>query len=236
MTNPHPQTDAETTIESLADELFQRVVSLPAGKRYILGITGYPGAGKSTVSEWIVDGVNQRLHKRVATGAAPNQSTAVNALIVPMDGFHLSNEKLTELNLLALKGIPDSFDGAGFVDLMRRLRKVTDENVYAPLFDRSIEASIEDAIVIQPSDRLCVVEGNYLLLDTEPWVQCRQYLDEAWFLDVDIDTIVPRLHERHIKGGRSPEAAKTKMESTDLPNARLIESTRKFAHKLVKLG
>jgi pantothenate kinase len=228
MTSPQSKADTQAEITALAQELVQRVVALRPGQRYILGITGYPGAGKSTVSEWIVDAVNQELRKHAA-------GDDTEAMLVPMDGYHLSNERLAELNLLPLKGIPDTFDAEGFVDLLRRLRTVTAENVYAPLFDRSIEASIQDAIAIKPQHKLCVVEGNYLLLETTPWDQCRQYLDEAWFLDVDIDTILPRLHERHLKGGRTPEAAKTKMESTDLPNARLIETTRKFAHKLINL-
>jgi pantothenate kinase len=228
MTSPQSKADTQSEITALAQELVQRVIALRPGQRYILGITGYPGAGKSTVSEWIVDAVNQQLRKHAAGGD-------MEAMLVPMDGYHLSNERLTELNLLPLKGIPDTFDAEAFVDLLRRLRTVTGENVYAPLFDRSIEASIQDAIAIKPQHKLCVVEGNYLLLETKPWDQCRQYLDEAWFLDVDIDTILPRLHERHLKGGRTPEAAKTKMESTDLPNARLIETTRKFAHKLINL-
>lgn len=222
MSSLKPQTQTESNIDLLVEGLVQKVTTLPEGARYIIGVTGSPGAGKSTVSEWMVHGVNQRL---------PNQP----AIIVPMDGFHYSNEKLTELNLLHLKGIPDTFDAASFVDLLRRLRTTTHENVYCPVFDRSIEASIENAIVVEPKHKVCVVEGNYLLLERQPWDQCRNYLDEAWFLDVQIATILPRLYERHILGGRAPEAAKAKVESTDLPNAILVEATRKFADKLIKL-
>ncbi|HEY9718982.1 MAG TPA: hypothetical protein V6C69_16025, partial [Trichormus sp.] len=136
MTSPQSKADTQSEITALAQELVQRVIALRPGQRYILGITGYPGAGKSTVSEWIVDAVNQQLRKHAAGGD-------MEAMLVPMDGYHLSNERLTELNLLPLKGIPDTFDAEAFVDLLRRLRTVTGENVYAPLFDRSIEASIQ---------------------------------------------------------------------------------------------
>jgi len=213
----------QTTIQDLVVWLCDKVINLAPGRRYILGVTGCPGAGKSTVSEWLVKGVNEGL---------PNSP----AMVVPMDGYHFSNEKLKEMKLLELKGIPDTFDAAAFVDLLSRLRTNIEENVYCPLFDRSIEASIEDAIVIEPKHKLCVVEGNYLLLSKKPWDQCRAYFEQVWFIDVTYDTIMARLLDRHIKGGRTPEGARAKVESTDLPNSKLIEETKIYADRLIKLN
>jgi pantothenate kinase len=166
---------------------------------------------------------------RINAGSQPE----CPAIVVPMDGYHLSNSRLAEMNLLDLKGIPETFDARGFVELLRRLRTITDENVYAPLFDRSVEASIEDAIVIKPSHTFCVVEGNYLLLQTEPWAQCKQFFDEIWFVDSTLEEILPRLLQRHIEGGRSEAAGREKVESTDLPNARLIHESKTLADRLV---
>jgi pantothenate kinase len=202
------------------DYIVAKLRVLDPAQRFILGITGYPAAGKSTVSKRLADAVNERL---------PDNP----AIVVPMDGFHLPNDTLRKIGLLELKGVPDTFDAQGFVELLHRLRDCTTENVYCPLFDRSIEASIENAIVIEPAHRLCVVEGNYLLLDREPWNQCREYFDEVWFLDVAVDTILPRLYERHERGGRSKQDARAKVESTDLPNARLIEVTKNRANRLI---
>jgi pantothenate kinase len=216
------QVPEETSVQSLIDGICTKVAQLQSGQRYILGITGYPGAGKSTVSSSLVNGVNARIK-------------GDSAMVVPMDGYHFSNEKLQEMNLSDLKGIPETFDAQAFIALLERLRKDTDKNVYCPLFDRSIEASIQDAIVIEPRHKLCVVEGNYLLLNKEPWTGCRKNFDEVWFLDVTFDTILPRLLDRHIQGGRTPEGAQAKVESTDLPNARLVEQTKIYADKLVKV-
>jgi pantothenate kinase len=212
----------ESIVEELIASISDKVSLLPERSRYILGVTGYPGSGKSTVSQSLMKGVNERL------SSAP-------AIVVPMDGYHFSNEILRQRHLLDLKGIPDTFDAKGFVNLLSKLRTIAGQNVYCPLFDRTIEASIADAIVIEPRHKLCIVEGNYLLLEKQPWDQCRQYLDETWFLDASIDTILPRLLARHIKGGRTPDEAKAKIESTDLPNARLIEETKRFADKLVAI-
>jgi pantothenate kinase len=209
------------TIAEMVSLLCQKLSALKPGERYIVGIVGYPGAGKSSVSEWLEAGVNKQ---------SPN-----SAKVVPMDGYHLSNEKLDQLQLRELKGIPDTFDASGFVELLRRLRTTTDKDVFCPRFDRSIEASKEDAIVISPEHRLCIVEGNYLLLDKAPWHQCKPCFDEVWFLDVTFDTILPRLIARHIEGGRTAAGAEAKVESTDLPNARLIEQTKSRADRVINV-
>jgi pantothenate kinase len=222
MTPMPSQIPEETKMQELVAGLCAKLAALGNGERYMLGIAGYPGAGKSTVSEALVRGVNEKVFGNPA-------------MVVPMDGYHFSNAKLADMKLLELKGIPDTFDAYGFVDLLRRLRNTTDENVYCPLFERGIEASIENAIVIEPKHKLCIVEGNYLLLRKKPWDECKDYLDEVWFLDVAIDTILPRLIARHLQGGRTPDGARSKVDSTDLPNARLIEQTRPYADKLIRV-
>jgi pantothenate kinase len=218
----------ELTTGSLIAELATKVRNLSHGSRYILGIAGIPGAGKSTLAEQLARGVNKQFFASSETLAKISP-----ALVVPMDGFHLSNEKLEDLRLLHLKGIPDSFDAAGFVELLRSLRSNTTTAVYAPLFDRRTESSIEAGIVIKPEHKLCIVEGNYLLLAKNPWSEARQYFDQTWFLDVGIETVYPRLLSRHLLV-KSESDAREKIESTDLPNARLILDTANRADRLVK--
>ncbi len=190
----------------------------------MLGLIGYPGAGKSTTANFLVDGVNR----------AKNGAGEV-AVVVPMDGFHRYNSQLKELNLFHLKGVPDSFDGQAFVDLLGKIRQDRASTIGCPCFDRAIEEPTPDAIMIKPEHKLVVVEGNYLLLDRPPWDKARANLDEVWFIDCDMDEVVSRLKVRHAAGGRDPEAARIKMESTDLPNAKLIESTRKSADRVIAL-
>ena len=208
-------------VHKLAAELSERYLELAADERLIVGIAGIPGAGKSTISSHIVGEVNKRFE-----GKEP-------AIVVPMDGFHYSNERLKSIGLLELKGVPESFDAPGFVNLLKELRERTTDNIPAPLFDRGIEASINGGIVIKPENRVCVVEGNYLLLEKSPWNELRQYFDEIWFLDVSLETVYPRLVARHLLQ-RSPEEAKVKIESTDVPNARLILETKVRADRLIE--
>jgi len=182
-------------------------------QRTLLGLTGPPGSGKSTLAK--------ALHQ-----ALPDVS-----VIVPMDGFHLANEELRRLGLAGRKGAPETFDAAGYVALVRRIREQrASETVYAPEFHREIEEPVAGAIPVQASTRLVITEGNYLLLETEPWADLAALLDETWYVDIDSTLRVERLVQRHVHFGRSPEAAEEWVRSSDEKNARLIETSRPRAN------
>jgi len=191
---------------------------LARSTRTLLGIIGPPGAGKSTLALRLRD-----LH--------PAQSQ-----IVPMDGFHLAQVELERLGRAARKGAPDTFDSLGYVSLLQRLRhQASDEIVYAPDFRREIEEPVAGAIPIFASARLLIAEGNYLTLEQGSWSQVKPLLDEIWYIDVDPALRRERLVARHVQFGRSRQAAIDWVQSTDEPNARLIEASRHRADALVSL-
>jgi pantothenate kinase len=86
-----------------------------------------------------------------------------------MDGYHLAQAELQRLGRTERKGAPDTFDAAGYVALLRRLRTPDAATVYAPEFRRAIEEPVAGAVPVPPGVPLVVTEGNYLLLDTAPW-------------------------------------------------------------------
>ena len=198
----------------IPDSYLERVENLIAsGGRRILGLTGAPGAGKSTLAEALLEALPGR------------------AVVVPMDGYHLANVELARLGRAARKGAEDTFDSAGYVALLRRLRdQDPDETVYAPAFRREIEEPIAGAIPVLPDVPLVITEGNYLLLDRGHWAKVRGLLDEAWYVDVDPTLRQSRLVARHIAFGRDEQAARSWVASTDEPNAVLIDSTRERAN------
>lgn len=149
-----------------------------------------------------------------------------------MDGFHLPEAVLAERGLAAVKGAPETFDRAGYVALLRRLRAAGDVVVRAPRFDRSLEASVADAIVVAPSVRLVVAEGNYLL----HWPEVRDLLDEVWFVEAYDETRrVSSLIDRHVSFGRPLDAAREWVMRNDEANARLVAGDRHAADLVVRL-
>ena len=121
----------------------------------------------------------------------------------------------------------------GFRGLLRRLRDETDHAVYAPSFHREVDEPVAGEIAIPAGAALVVVEGNYLLVDSEPWNQVKPLLDESWFCVTAAEERLLRLVNRHTEHGRTPAAAAAWATQVDEANARLIESTRERADLLV---
>lgn len=202
------------------DELAARASRLAEKRpRAIIGIAGSPGSGKSTVAA----GVAERLKE---SGDA--------VAIVPMDGFHLAQRELDRRGRADRKGAPDTFDAAGYVALLRRLRDPAEGVVYAPEYVRgAVEQPIGSAIPVSPAVRIVLTEGNYLLLTEPPWSLLRPLLDETWFLQADPDARRARLYERHLANGKTRERAHAFTHGSDESNARLVEATAASADVLV---
>jgi pantothenate kinase len=187
-------------------------------RRVLLGIAGAPGAGKSRLA----DAIREHLGAKVC--------------VVSMDGFHLAQRELERLGRADRKGAPDTFDAAGYVAMLRRLRDPEEEVVYAPDFRRDLEEPLAGAVAVAAEVPLVVTEGNYLLLEDPPWSAVRHLLDEVWFVLTPEATRVQRLISRHVDFGRSPAAARAWALGTDQRNAELAHRTRHRADVLVRAG
>ena len=208
---------APRAVDSLSD-LVQRASSLSdRGERTILGITGAPGAGKSTLVEILLS--------RLGTDVGH----------LPMDGFHLADAQLDRLGRRDRKGAPDTFDVDGYVATLARVRSDAGSTIYVPGFERDLEQPIAAALVIEPTVRLVVTEGNYLLLPHGGWEQVRPLLAEVWFVSVDDALRVERLIRRHEEFGKSPAAAREWVERNDEANAALVAATRGTADVVVRV-
>ncbi|MFI6214742.1 nucleoside/nucleotide kinase family protein [Nocardia brasiliensis] len=184
--------------------------------RYLLGIAGPPGAGKSTLSVALRDALN-------------HEAGAPVAEVAPMDGYHLTNAALRATESLARKGEPDTFDTAGFLANLRLLRDThVGVAVPWPVFDRALDEPTPAGVVFD-RQTIVIVEGNYLLLDDvadRQWSAVRRLLDECWYLDAPRDVLENRLVHRHLHGGRTPAAAQVKVRESDLRNADLVAATK----------
>jgi pantothenate kinase len=210
-------------LDALVD-LARSLVAAGRG-RAILGITGSPGAGKSTLTEHLL-GV---LGPTPPAGMTPGVWVAH----VPMDGFHLADVELDRLGRRDRKGAPDTFDAAGYAATLRRIAEDEEEVVYAPAFERTLEQPVAGSIPVRRAARLVLTEGNYLLLDDPEWRRVRYYLTQTWYCDLDEDERLARLIERHRRFGKDRNAAVAWATGTDQRNAELVAGTRSRADLIV---
>lgn len=202
-----------------AGEAIERARELASrGRRTLLGITGPPGGGKSTLARAVADELGDR------------------AVLVGMDGFHLAQAELVRLGRRDRMGALDTFDGAGYVALLRRLRLAAEEVVYAPGFRREMEEPIAGAVAVPRDVPLVITEGNYLLVDQGPWAEVRDLLDEAWYVVQEEETRLRLLIARHVEFGKEPDFAREWVMRSDQRNAELVETTRARADALVRIA
>ncbi len=203
-----PRSDFATLLDRA-----RQLAALPG--RQILGLTGPPGSGKSRLAGEIVDALGP------------------DAVLVPMDGFHLAEAELKRLGSHDRKGALDTFDAGGFVALLRRVRECSEPNVYAPTFRRDLEEAIAGAICVPSTVPLVVTEGNYLLHPDGAWAAVRGLLDEVWYLQPDDDDRIDRLIRRHMQFGRDVDAATARARGNDQRNADVIAATKTLADLIV---
>jgi pantothenate kinase len=198
------------TIEDIAGEVVSRAGDT---KRFLIAIAGPPGAGKSTMADHIADAL---------------RALGETAAVLPMDGFHIDNAILIERGQLARKGIPETFDVRGFLDIIRAVRPA-DQEVLVPVFDRSRELAIASARPISPEHRFIIVEGNYLLFSLGKWAELEGVFDYSIMLAPPIEVLEERLWARWRGYKLSEEEAGKKVYENDLPNGRLILGNRRRA-------
>lgn len=208
--------------------LLARAADLAAGggPPVVLGLTGAPGAGKTTLVEALVEALRDPV-----SGLGPGEVAHL-----PMDGFHLADRQLARLGLSARKGAPETFDVDGYLGVLRRIRSGSGRPVYAPAFERDLEQPLAAAVVVEPSVRLVVTEGNYLLLPDPVWRAVRAEMAQVWFVELDEAERLRRLVARHVEFGKEPDAAQAWALGPDQANAELVTAARAAADLVVAVG
>lgn len=184
-------------------------------RRALLGITGAPGAGKSTL---------------VAEVAA--RLGAGTAAVVDADAWRLSPGLLAELGRQGRAGGPDTYDAASFVDLLGRLSDRT-RDAWVPVWDPVRRHGVSGDGLVPSGVPLVIVEGRFLLLADGVWAHVGEQLTESWFVDVDDETRRRRLAERYVAEGCHELEAWTRTLGVDEANALYIGRTRPRADAVV---
>lgn len=200
------------------NELVETLAARGETGRHLTAIVGPPGAGKSHIADHIADALNAR--------------EAGSAAVFPMDGYHYDDSILIARGWRLRKGAPHTFDVPGFAAMLSRLRANTEDQIAVPVFDRDIEIARNAARFIPREVRHLIVEGNYLLLNREPWTDLS--FNTTVFLDVPMGELTRRLEDRWRALDAAERTAKT--EENDLPNARLVVSESRPAEFVLRNG
>lgn len=211
----------------LAQMLIER--ARQSSGRFLAAIAGVPAGGKSVFTALML---------RVLRALGPPFGVAAFGL----DGYHYPNHylgshraPLGEGTLRHYKGAHFTFDARRLAADLKRLRGGR-EAVALPAYDRKLHDPVEGAVAVEPSDRLVLVEGNYLLYREGPWAAVFGCFDLRVFLDLPPGVSRERMIARHVRGGRSREDALAHFERTDGPNTALVAATCGEADVVVKLS
>jgi pantothenate kinase len=188
---------------SLAKLLREKSVG---ASRFMVGIAGAPASGKSTLAEHLRDAL-------ITAGET--------AIVVPMDGFHYDDAILNARGHRTRKGAPHTFDVAGFEVLLKRI-KARESDIAIPVFDRSMELARAGADIVDDKTRFIIVEGNYLLLNREPWNRLKPLFDFTVYLNVPFEKLEQRLINRWLGFGFDMDYAKNWIASNDTLNIREV--------------
>lgn len=207
-------------ITHLARELIQR--ARKPQQRGVLAIAGVPGSGKSTLAKALIDTLNQA-QRGLAVG-------------LPMDAYHMTNDKLDHLGLRKRKGSPQTFESQHYFKHLSQVRD-SHRRLSLPTFDRTVDEPVYTGKPEHTADshtRYVITEGNYLLLDTLPWTAIDELADLRVWIDIRADLARQRTIKRHIQFGKTPQEAKHWYETNDQLNAQMIMQQSRHADVIVR--
>lgn len=187
-----------------------------------VGIGGAPGSGKSSLANVVA--------RRLSSRGFP-------AVVIPMDGFHYTIKQLDAMpdpaHAHARRGAPFTFDSEALVDTIFALKRAGSGQV--PSFDHALGDPVPGGVKLDKSHVIVLVEGNYLLLwDEAPWCKLEEAFDCTWFLDCPEEVLRERVIRRNSAAwGWDYDRTAAKVDANDMPNARLVASTRQHANQII---
>ncbi|KAH8915264.1 hypothetical protein BT69DRAFT_1356817 [Atractiella rhizophila] len=208
-------------------------MSCSAQKRYLLAISGTPGAGKTVLTSFLAENLNAKWR------SAGNEGEL--CVVVGVDGWHHTRAELDVFpdpsEAHRRRGALFTFNGPSYLRFVTSLRSDTTSS--APSFSHSLKDPVEDAIAIKPlpEHKLVILEGLWTTMGGEgegikEWAEAASLCDERWVvLPTPIskggegeEGIRERLIARHVRTGVAPslEEATIRADTSDIPNGRYL--------------
>ncbi len=196
--------------------------------RILAAVAGPPGSGKTAFATLLVAVINA-------------ERRCEEAALVQQDGWHYPNVYLDshmvqhngeEITLRRLKGSPETYDTESIYAFLKRC-KAGDQIEY-PVYSRQLHDPIPNAGRITANHHIVVLEGNYWLLQENPWHQFQALFDVRILLTTPQKELVEGLRQRHLRGGKTLEAANRLIASVDLPNIERVANNSVPAEIIVQ--
>jgi putative kinase len=167
--------------------------------RYVLGLAGPTGSGKSVIAALFEAFASQLM-------------LPFRFVTVGIDAFHFTNAYLLAHTvdgavMKSFKGRYDTYDVAKLARTLSAFR--AGQDVSFPVYSRAAHDPVEDVIAVPEPNVLLLLEGLWLLHDSQQWSAIRRLLDHSIFIEASKDKVRPAVIKRHVEGGRSSENAPT---------------------------
>lgn len=206
--------------QHVREALAQRDPSTP----FMVGVCGIPGSGKSVSSEILTQNLQD-----------------VGCALLPADGYHFYKKdleaKTNGVDLLWRRGAPDTFDAAGLVRDLQRIRfgRTNDDECLIPGFDHAKgDPTPAEHAFRRAEHRVVVCEGLYLLHPEDGFETVRDLFDLTIFVDASIDRCMDRLKIRNrVIPGYTVAEIEHRVEVVDRINAETVHRSQKRAHLVV---
>ncbi|SNX82822.1 related to YFH7 - putative kinase [Melanopsichium pennsylvanicum] len=197
-------------VDELVVDLLSKVGTLQPSKRLLVGVSGIPGSGKSSLATRLVSILNTH---------SPNL-----AIYVGMDGWHYPRSVLSTFSnpkeAFDRRGAEWTFDSKRFADFVLTVKNDTTRTQTAPSFDHAEKDPLQDDVAVLPEHRVVVFEGLYVNCDTGEWGRAAREFEVRLVFEVEREEAKRRLIVRHVKTGVAEDEAEAiwRADHNDLPN------------------
>lgn len=200
-------------IETLAQRIISKYNTSNKAHRFIVTVSGIPGAGKSTITHQLLQKLQEHQN---------------NVALLPQDGFHYYRHELHQMKnpqeAIARRGAPFTYNVSKFVELIKKIKYNPAKTVQVPDFSHELKDPQENKISINAHHQIIIVEGNYVNLTDPGWGDIGDLSDEKWMVVADFDIVRQRLIQRHLEAGivDTEQEGGKRVDTNDMVNGQYV--------------